>query len=347
MTSMGAKPKSVGIDDESGVSVAETKIPLLQVEDLRTSFFTGSGEVKAVDGLNLQIDAGETLGLVGESGCGKSVTALSILRLIENPPGRIVGGQIKLQGHDLLQVKEEAMRQVRGKKIAMIFQEPGTALNPVFTVGSQIAAVLRSHQQLNAAAAWQKAVELLAQAGIPDAGRRAHDYPHQLSGGLAQRVMIAMAISCHPKLLIADEPTTALDVTIQAQILDLLIKLKETLGMAVILITHDLGVVAETAQRVAVMYAGKIVEEAPVRELFRTPLHPYTQGLLASMPSLSQGKRQGQRLNAIPGSVPKALALPPGCRFAPRCPKVIPDCTRSVPDLREVSPDHRARCILA
>jgi peptide/nickel transport system ATP-binding protein len=329
------------------VTVGESNSCLLQVEDLRTSFFTGFAEVKAVDGVSLRINAGETLGLVGESGCGKSVTALSILRLIENPPGRIMGGQIKLQGYDLLQVTEDVMRQVRGREIAMIFQEPTSCLNPVFTVGYQIAAVIRHHQGLNNSASWARAVELLALVGIPDATHRAHDYPHHLSGGLAQRVMIAMAISCHPKLLIADEPTTALDVTIQAQILDLLLKLKETLGMAVILITHDLGVVAETAQRVAVMYAGKIVEEASVRELFRSPLHPYTQGLLASMPSLGQGRRQGQRLNAIPGSVPNLLSLPPGCRFAPRCPKAVADCTRSVPDLRAVSPDHRARCILA
>ena len=327
--------------------MAKSSTLLLQIEDLRTSFFVGSNELKAVDGVSVQINAGETLGIVGESGCGKTALALSILRLVPEPPGRILDGRILFQGADLLKASETEMRKVRGADIAMIFQEPTSCLNPVFTVGYQIAAVIRHHQSLKNSASWARAVELLALVGIPDATHRAHDYPHHLSGGLAQRVMIAMAISCHPKLLIADEPTTALDVTIQAQILDLLLKLKETLGMAVILITHDLGVVAETAQRVAVMYAGKIVEEASVRELFTNPLHPYTQGLLRSMPYLGQGRRQGQRLNAIPGSVPNLLALPPGCRFAPRCPKAVADCTRSIPDLREISPDHRARCILA
>lgn len=327
--------------------MAESETSLLQVKGLRTSFFSNSGETKAVDEVSFQINAGETLGLVGESGCGKSVTALSILRLIQGPSGRIVGGQVRFQGQDLLKVTEEAMRRVRGKEIAMIFQDPVAALNPVFTVGYQIAAVIRLHQGLSRTASWQKAVEMLRMVDIPDAIQRAHDYPHHLSGGQAQRAMIAMAISCNPKLLLADEPSTALDVTIQAQILDLLLKLKETLGMAMILITHDLGVVAETTQRVAVMYAGKIVEEAPVKKLFGNPLHPYTQGLLESMPRVGQGRTRGVRLKAIPGSVPNLLTLPPGCRFAPRCFKAIPECNQSVPDLREISSGHWARCILA
>lgn len=327
------------------MKMAESRASLLQIEDLRTSFFVGSNELKAVDGVSLCVSPGETLGIVGESGCGKTAMALSILRLIPDPPGRILGGRIIFQGADLLEASEAEMRKVRGTDISMIFQEPISCLNPVFTVGYQIAAVISHHQGLKKSASWVRAVEMLAMVGIPDATHRAHDYPHHLSGGLAQRAMIAMAISCHPKLLIADEPTTALDVTIQAQILDLLLKLKETLGMAVILITHDLGVVAETAQRVAVMYAGKIVEEASVRELFANPLHPYTQGLLGSMPYLGQGRRQGQRLNAIPGSVPNLLALPPGCRFALRCGKAIPECHGGVPELRELSPDHWARCI--
>ncbi len=318
---------------------------LLQVEDLKTYFFTEAGVVKAVDGVSLKLHPRETLGIVGESGCGKTVTALSILHLVPDPPGKIVGGKVLFDGQDLLALDEEEIRKVRGRAIAMIFQEPMTSLNPVFTIGNQIAEVIRLHQSLAKVAARRRAVEMLAMVGIPDPHRRAPDYPHQLSGGLRQRAMIAMALSCRPKLLIADEPTTALDVTIQAQILELLLKLKQELGMAVILITHDLGVIAETVQRVAVMYAGMIVEEAPVKELFRNPLHPYTQGLIESMPRLGMGSHQEKPLKAIPGVVPDLLDLPLGCRFAPRCGEVIAECHKAVPALREVRPGHWVRCI--
>jgi peptide/nickel transport system ATP-binding protein len=324
-----------------------TNSDLLRVENLQTYFFTDAGVLRAVDGVSLRIAPGETLGVVGESGCGKTVTALSILRLVPDPPGRIVGGRVTFEGTELLGLDAERMRKMRGSAISMIFQEPMTSLNPVFTVGDQIAEGVRLHQNLSRRAAWEKAVEMLRLVQMPDPDRRAREYPHQLSGGMRQRVMIAMALACGPRLLIADEPTTALDVTIQAQILELLVRLKEELGMAVMLITHDLGVIADTAQRVVVMYAGRVVEEAPVRDLFANPRHPYTQGLLASIPTLEKGAGARKRLQAIPGVVPSLLDLPPGCRFSDRCPLAVPECRGAEPELRQVTPQHWARCIFA
>ncbi len=319
---------------------------LLRIENLQTHFFTEAGTVRAVDGVTLTIHKGETLGVVGESGCGKSVTALSILRLIPTPPGKIVGGSIHLEGKgDLLTLPEDEMRKVRGAAISMIFQEPMTSLNPVFTVGDQIAEGIRLHQGLSKRESWNKAIEMLRLVRIPDPERRVKEYPHQMSGGMRQRVMIAMALSCNPQLLIADEPTTALDVTIQAQILELLNQLKAELGMAVMLITHDLGVVADTAARVAVMYAGRVVEEAPVMPLFTGPKHPYTQGLLNSIPRLQKTERRA-RLQAIPGMVPDMLDLPRGCKFQARCSKVFEPCYGEEPQLKEVARDHRVRCFL-
>jgi oligopeptide/dipeptide ABC transporter ATP-binding protein len=318
---------------------------LLQIEDLQTHFHTEAGVVRAVDGVRLSVHKGETLGIVGESGCGKSVTALSILRLIPDPPGKIVGGRIMLSGRDLLTLREDDMRRVRGAQISMIFQEPMTSLNPVFTVGDQIAEGIRLHQGLSKRESWNKAIEMVRVVRIPDAERRVKEYPHQMSGGMRQRIMIAMALSCNPQLLIADEPTTALDVTIQAQILDLLNKLKTDLGMAVMLITHDLGVVADTAARVVVMYAGRVVEEAPVMELFTNPKHPYTQGLLNSIPRLEKTERRA-RLQAIPGVVPDLLDLPRGCKFQARCTKVFDPCRGDEPQLKTVASDHRVRCCL-
>lgn len=319
---------------------------LLTVEDLQTHFFTEEGVVRAVDGVSLGVRPGETLGLVGESGCGKTVTALSILRLIPDPPGRIVGGSISFEGRDLVQLSEEEIRKIRGSAISMIFQEPMTSLNPVFTVGEQVAEGIRQHKKLSRREAWDEAIEVLKRVKIPDPDRRAREYPHQLSGGMRQRVMIAIALAMGPKLLIADEPTTALDVTIQAQILDLLLSLQAEMKMAVMLITHDLGVVSETADRVVVMYAGRVVEHAPVKELFDNPLHPYTQGLLESLPRL-EAEKGGRRLQAIPGSVPNLLQLPIGCKFAPRCPKAVEDCWPTEPELRQIRRGHWARCILA
>jgi oligopeptide/dipeptide ABC transporter ATP-binding protein len=318
---------------------------LLQIDKLETQFFTEAGVVRAVDGVTLSVHKGETLGIVGESGCGKSVTALSVLRLIPDPPGKIVGGTIVLNGQNLLKLPENEMRKVRGAQISMIFQEPMTSLNPVFTVGDQIAEGIRLHQGLSKRESWNKAIEMLRLVRIPDAERRVKEYPHQMSGGMRQRVMIAMALSCNPQLLIADEPTTALDVTIQAQILDLLNKLKAELGMAVMLITHDLGVVADTAARVVVMYAGRVVEEAPVLELFTNPKHPYTQGLLTSIPRLEKTERRA-RLQAIPGVVPDLLDLPKGCKFQARCGKVFEPCRGDEPQLKSVSSDHCVRCYL-
>src|SRR5436309_3606901 len=295
-------------------------MPLLEVRDLRTSFFLEGGEARAVDGVSFALDAGRVLGLVGESGCGKSVTALSLMRLVP-PPGRIVGGEVRLDGRDLLGLPEREMRAVRGAGLAMIFQEPMTSLNPVFTVGSQIAEAVRLHRPVSRREAWERAVELLAEVGIAEPARRARDYPHRLSGGMRQRVMIAMAISCEPRVLIADEPTTALDVTIQAEILDLLRALREQRGMALLLITHDLGVVAEQADEVAIMYAGRIVEHASVVDVFDHPRHPYTQALFRSMPGVVGMRRE--RLEAIPGQVPDLLHLPSGCAFRDRCPLQI------------------------
>ena len=323
-----------------------TDFPLLRVEELKVHFFEEARTIKAVDGVSYELDPGETLGIVGESGCGKTVTASALLRLIPSPPGKIVAGRILLDGEDILTLDEENMRKVRGRVIAMIFQDPTSALNPVFTVGSQITYAVRAHRNLPWSKAWQRAVDMLALVGIPDPERRAWDYPHQFSGGMRQRVMIAMALSCSPRLLVADEPTTALDVTTQAEILALLKQLKDELGLAVLCISHDLDVIAEAADRVAVMYAGSIVETSAVGELFRNPLHPYTQGLMDSMPRLdpSDGSRL-QPLKAISGMVPDLGELPPGCRFAPRCAEAIPDCSAEVPSLREPSPGHRVRCI--
>ena len=318
---------------------------LLEIRGLRTHFATDEGWVHAVDGVDLAVDRGETLGVVGESGCGKSVTALSVMKLLAMPPARIVAGEIRWKGRDLVPLPQAAMRAIRAKEIAMVFQEPMTSLNPVYTVGEQIAEVLRLHEGHGRRAALDRAIEMLRLVHIPHAERRARDYPHQFSGGMRQRVMIAMALSCNPQLLIADEPTTALDVTIQAQILDLLGELKAKMGMAVMLITHAMGVIAETAQRVAVMYAGKVVEEAPVRELFSTPRHPYTQGLIRSIPRIDLAAVHKQRLEAIAGVVPSLLEPGPGCRFAPRCPHARAAC-RETPPLREVRPGHKVACVL-
>jgi peptide/nickel transport system ATP-binding protein len=319
---------------------------LLEIEDLRTYFFTRDGVVRAVDGVSLSVARGETLGVVGESGCGKSVTSLSILRLIPAPPGRIVSGAIRFEGVDLLKLSEPEMRDIRGNEISMIFQEPMTSLNPVLTVSRQISETLMLHQGLDTRAAAARAVEMLRLVNIPEPERRAQQYPHELSGGMRQRVMIAMALACNPKLLIADEPTTALDVTIQAQILDLMRELKQKIGAAIILITHDLGVVAEMAQRVVVMYAGRKVEEAPVKELFRHPRHPYTVGLLNSVPHLgaTRGRANPPRLAEIPGMVPSLREEIIGCAFAPRCPFVTDRCRRETPRLESKGAGHVVAC---
>ena len=321
--------------------------PLLRVTGLRTTFQTEDGVVQAIDGVSLHINPGETLGVVGESGSGKSVTALSIMRLIREPAGCIAAGEIWYNGRNLLTLSPADMRRIRGKEIAMIFQEPMSSLNPVFTIGEQIAEVVRLHEGLGARTAMDKAVEMLRIVNIPSPERRIREYPHLLSGGMRQRVMIAMALSCNPKLLIADEPTTALDVTIQAQILELLNELKSKFKMAVMLITHDMGVVAETAQRVAVMYAGQVVEEAPVNELFAEPLHPYTQGLLRSIPRLHEAGLKRQRLEQIPGTVPSLRGpLKPGCRFAPRCSFAKPAHFQNTPLLKDAGPGRKVACFL-
>jgi oligopeptide/dipeptide ABC transporter ATP-binding protein len=326
--------------------VTDQPQPLLEIKNLKTYFYTEDGVVKAVDGVDFKVYPGEVLGLVGESGCGKSVTLLSAMRLISNP-GKIVEGEIVFDGQDLLKLTEAEMTHVRGNRISMIFQQPQTALNPVFKVGDQISEVLNIHQDLGREAGRKRTIELLKMVGIPEPERRAESFPHELSGGMAQRVMIAMALACIPELLIADEPTTALDVTIQAQILDLMRDLRNKVNASVILITHDLGVVAEMAERVAVMYAGQIVEQTDVKTLFAKPLHPYTQGLMGSIPVLGQIKDQ---LDVIPGSVPNLIDLPPGCRFAPRCRARInyqlPICTESEPALNEAAPGHSVRCWL-
>ncbi len=319
---------------------------LLEIQGLKTHFQTDDGWLHAVDGVDMTIDAGETLGVVGESGCGKSVTAKTVMKLLDMPPGRIVAGRVLWQGRDLVPLGDEEMRKVRAKEIAIIFQEPMTSLNPVFTVGEQIAESVRLHDGLSRKDAMDRAVEMLRLVRIPTAERRVKDYPHQFSGGMRQRVMIAIALACNPRLLIADEPTTALDVTIQAQILDLIGELKDRLGMAVMLITHAMGVVAETAQRVVVMYAGKVVEEAPVGELFAHPRHPYTQGLIRSIPRIDLAATHKLRLEAIAGTVPKLVEPPEGCRFAPRCRFAQPACTSATPPLRTVAPGHKVACIL-
>jgi peptide/nickel transport system ATP-binding protein len=318
---------------------------LLEVENLQTHFGTPDGVVRAVEGLSFHIEAGETVGIVGESGCGKSVTSMSILRLIQEPPGKIAGS-IRFQGRDLLKVSEPEMRDIRGNAISMIFQEPMTSLNPVLTVGKQIGETVRLHQGMSARDAEAKAVEMLTLVGIPAPARRVREYPHQLSGGMRQRVMIAMALACNPKLLIADEPTTALDVTIQAQILDLMRDLKTRMGSAIMLITHDLGVVAEMAQRVVVMYAGRKVEEAPVADIFARPMHPYTRGLLGAMPKLgsSLGSNDRGKLTEIAGQVPSLRKPIIGCAFAGRCPMVTDSCRRIAPAIVEKALGHRVAC---
>ncbi len=319
---------------------------LLEVRNLETHFPTRAGLVRAVNGVSFHLGRGELLGLVGESGCGKSITALSIMRLIA-APGRIVGGEIVFDETNLLNLSEEDMRQIRGDDIAMIFQDPMTSLNPVFKVGEQIAEALRLHRKLSRKDARQAAIDAMREVAIPDPARRAHDYPHQLSGGMRQRVMIAMALACNPKLLIADEPTTALDVTIQAQILELLDGLRKSRELAVLLITHDLGVMAEVADRVAVMYTGKIVEESPVDELFARPRHPYTEGLLRSVPKLTaEHVAKKERLETIEGVVPSPTDLPPGCHFAPRCQYRIPRCTEGEIPLYDLEGGVKVRCVL-
>jgi oligopeptide/dipeptide ABC transporter ATP-binding protein len=315
-------------------------VALLAVDGLRTHFATSAGVVRAVDGLSFAIDRGEVLGLVGESGCGKSVTSLSIMRLVP-PPGRVVAGRIRLEGEDLLAKDAEAMRRVRGARVAMVFQEPMTSLNPVFTIGDQIAAAVLAHAGGSRRAAWERAVEMLDRVQVPSPRERARDYPHQLSGGLRQRAMIALALAPGPQLLIADEPTTALDVTIQAQILDLLRRLQAERGMAVLLITHDLGVVAELCHRVAIIYAGRIVEMTRVDAIFRAPLHPYTRGLLRCLPHPS---RFGKPLSSIEGTPPDLRQTGGGCRFAPRCPHVVESCRREEPALVERKPGHHVAC---
>ncbi len=321
--------------------------PVLEVRDLQTWFYTRAGLVKAVDGVSLSLRRGEMLAVVGESGCGKSVTALSLMRLVADPPGRIVGGSVRLGGVELVDLDEAAMRLVRGKEISMIFQEPMTSLNPVMTIGRQIAEAIMLHEAASRRAALVRTVEMLQLVGIPEPQQRVKEYPHQLSGGMRQRAMIAMALACNPKVLIADEPTSALDVTIQAQILDLITKLRTELGTAVIFITHDLGVVAETAKRVIVMYAGRKVEEAPVEALFARPMHPYTRGLMNSIPRLALMRREkvhAERLQEIPGIVPPLSNLPPGCSFAPRCAFASDICRRDYPAYEAKRPGHWAAC---
>jgi oligopeptide/dipeptide ABC transporter ATP-binding protein len=316
---------------------------LLEVKNLQTYFDDRDGIVKAVDGVSFQLFRGEKLGLVGESGCGKTVSSLSILKLLDVPPAIYHGGEILFEGKDLLKTDEQGMQRIRGNTISMIFQEPMTSLNPVISIGSQIVEVLKNHKRLNASAARERTIELLNMVGIPSPTHRINEYPHQLSGGMRQRVMIAIALACNPKVLIADEPTTALDVTIQAQILDLMQKLQADLGTSILLITHDLGVIAETADRVAVMYAGRIVEEADVLTIFRHPLHPYTQGLLRSIPRIDEEQRP-HRLKEIPGRVPNLLYLPKGCAFIDRCPVCIDQCKNEMPKLEEVEGRHTVRC---
>ena len=318
--------------------------PLLCIQNLKTHFFTDDGVVKAVDGVDMCISAGETLAVVGESGCGKSVTALSVMRLIQSPPGRIVQGSIRFGEKELTGLSDEEMRHIRGNQISMIFQEPMTSLNPVFKAGSQVAEAISLHQKVTRGQAFELAVQMMAKVGIPDPARRAQEYPHQLSGGMRQRVMIAMALACNPQLMIADEPTTALDVTIQAQILDLMNELKHDFGAAIMLITHDLGVVAEMAQRVVVMYTGQVVEEARAEELFESPLHPYTIGLMNSIPNLDQPVPADRMLPTIKGMVPSLLDLPAGCSFKERCPEAQERCLNEPPPLIELEGGRLVRC---
>lgn len=317
---------------------------LLQVNNLKTCFYTSDGIVKAVDDVSWDVDEGEVIGIVGESGCGKSVSALAILRLVPEPPGKIVGGEILFKGQNLLMLSIKEMQKIRGNEISMIFQEPMTSLNPVFTIGDQIAETIQLHQKVKKREALEKAIEMLNLVGMPSPDKRVNEYPHELSGGMKQRAMIAMALSCNPQVLIADEPTTALDVTIQAQILDLMLKMKQEFRAAIVLITHDLGIIAETAQKVVVMYAGKVMEQADVIEIFDNPGHPYTQGLLNSLPKLNSVHKQ--KLSTIPGIVPGLYDLPVGCKFSPRCNHVMDICPQSEPDLIELSKRHISRCWL-
>jgi oligopeptide transport system ATP-binding protein len=323
---------------------AAARKPILEIRNLKTWFSSERGDVRSVDGISLHVDEGETLGIVGESGCGKSVTSLSVMRLIPTPPGRYVDGEILFEGRNLLTLGKSEMRALRGNSLSMIYQEPMTSLNPVFTVGDQIAEAVHEHMKLSHGQAHARAVEMLRLVNIPEPERRANEFPHQLSGGMRQRVMIAMALACNPKLLIADEPTTALDVTIQAQILELLRRLRKEIGMSIMLITHDLGVVAEMCDRVVVMYSGKIVETAEVRPLFAHPLHPYTEGLLASIPRLDEDVEE---LHAIEGSVPSPTDRPPGCAFAARCQYAFARCREEEPPLETVAPGRQAACFLA
>jgi peptide/nickel transport system ATP-binding protein len=338
---------TLGYEPGSAPGGTSTAQPLLEVEGLKTYFFVRQGVVKAVEDLSFSLQSGEKLAIVGESGCGKSMTALSILRLVPDPPGRIVAGSVKLGGRNLLELPDAEMRKVRGNHISMIFQEPMTSLNPVLSIGHQISEALMLHQSVSRREALDKSIEMLQLVKIPEAARRAKEYPHQLSGGMRQRVMTAMALACNPQVLLADEPTTALDVTIQAQILDIILELQERLGTAVVLITHDLGVVAETAQRVIVMYGGRKVEEASVEEIFENPQHPYTQGLLAAVPHLASisGKEfKAGRLREIPGIVPALVNLPKGCTFAPRCAHASDVCRNEYPPYEIKRPGHMAAC---
>src|SRR5947209_9886906 len=342
MRSVSEVRQSVGLRGEAVADIdASPAGAILEVENLRTSFFTADGVVHAVDNVSFNVRRGEAVALVGESGCGKSVTAMSVMRLVASP-GKITGGSIKFRGRDLASLSEREMRNVRGNDIAMVFQEPMTSLNPVFKIGAQVAEAIRIHKDVSKKEAWRMAGEMLELVSIPDPVKRLDDYPHQLSGGMRQRVMIAMALSCDPELLIADEPTTALDVTIQAQIMELLANLQQRLGLAILLITHDLGVVAEFCERIIVMYTGRVVEEAPVSELFANPAHPYTRGLLKSLPSVSTESR----LPTIKGMVPSISKLPPGCKFNPRCPDVMEICYGNEPALMIVGEGHSARCYL-
>ncbi len=351
MQSVPKKGQPSGLPDaEVADREVDPREAILEVESLRTSFPTANGLVHAVDNVSFNVRKGEAVALVGESGCGKSVTAMSIMRLVA-PPGKITGGHVRFKGKDIASLSEREMRHVRGNDIAMVFQEPMTSLNPVFKIGAQVTEAIRIHRKVSKKEARKLAGEMLELVAIPDPVKRLDDYPHQLSGGMRQRVMIAMALSCDPELLIADEPTTALDVTIQAQIMELLASLQERLGLAILLITHDLGVVAEFCERVVVMYTGRIVEEAPVRDLFARPAHPYTRGLLRSLPSVSAGRdasanRLLNRLPTIAGMVPPITALPPGCKFNPRCPDVMPICLGHEPARMIVGPGHDARCYL-
>ncbi|MCG8634015.1 MAG: ABC transporter ATP-binding protein [Desulfobacterales bacterium] len=321
--------------------------PLLSIQDLNTWFFSRKGTAKAVNGVTFDLEAGQVLGVVGESGCGKSVTAQSVMQLVPDPPGRIVNGKILFHGRDLVPMSREEMRHIRGNKIAMIFQEPMTSLNPVYTIGNQISEMFTLHRGYGKKQAMDAAAEMLARVQIPSPHKRVHDYPHQLSGGMRQRAMIAMALSCNPEILIADEPTTALDVTVQAQILDLMLSLKDEYNTAIQMITHDLGVIAEMADKVVVMYAGRVVEAASTGALFKSPLHPYTNGLMSSIPVLGQRTRgEAGELAEIKGMIPSLFDLPPGCKFVNRCPHAMEICEKEEPELESVEPGHKVRCWL-